>query len=49
MKQLERELASTVSALHDERRQKRAQTELLRAKLDESSSSLREREAELSR
>lgn len=49
VRQLERELASTVSALKDERRERRAQTEVLRAKLDEARNASREREVELDR
>lgn len=49
MKQLERELASTVSALKDERRERRGQTETLRRKLEEARGIVGDREAELQR
>lgn len=49
MRQLERELASTVSALRDERRDKRAMGEALRAKLGDAKSAAREREADTER
>lgn len=49
MRQLERELASTVSALRDERREKRAQTESLKSRLDKARGTVRDREAELER
>ncbi len=49
MRQLERELASTVSALRDERKDKREQAEALKSKLDKARSAVREREAELER
>ncbi|CAM9809243.1 unnamed protein product [Pylaiella littoralis] len=49
VRQLERELASTVSALRDERREKRAQTEALKSRLDKAKGTLRDREAELER
>ena len=49
VRQLERELASTVSALKDERRERRVQTEALRFKLDETRGTVREREEELER
>ena len=49
MRQLERELASTVSALRDERREKRGQTEALRSKLDKSRGTVRDMETELER
>lgn len=49
MRQLERELASTVSALRDERREKKGQTEALRSKLDKSRGTVRDMETELER
>ncbi|CAB1111014.1 unnamed protein product [Ectocarpus sp. CCAP 1310/34] len=49
VKQLERELASTVSALKDERRERRGQTETLRRKLEETRAAVGYREAELQR
>ncbi|CAM9615724.1 unnamed protein product, partial [Ectocarpus sp. 12 AP-2014] len=49
VKQLERELASTVSALKDERRERRGQTETLRRKLEEARATVGDREAELQR
>lgn len=49
VRQLERELASTVSALRDERKDKREQTEALKSKLDKARSTVRGREAELER
>ena len=49
VRQLERELASTVAALRDERRERRVQTEALRAKIDETGGTIREREVELER
>ncbi|CAN0060232.1 unnamed protein product [Ectocarpus sp. 6 AP-2014] len=49
VKQLERELASTVSALKDERRERRGQTETLRRKLEETRATVGDREAELQR
>lgn len=49
VRQLERELESTVSALRDERRERRGQTEVLSAKLEEARKSTRERETELER
>lgn len=49
VKQLERELASTVSALKDERRERRGQTETLRRKLEEARGTVGDREAELQR
>lgn len=47
--QLERELASTVSALKDERKERRDQTEMLKRKLDKATGTLGDREAELER
>lgn len=49
VRQLERELASTVSALRDERSQRHGRTEALRADLEEARSALRQKEAELDR
>lgn len=49
VRQLERELASTVSALKDERSEKRAQAEALKSRLDKTRGTVRDREAELER
>eukprot|EP00752_Nemacystus_decipiens_P009757 g8714.t1 len=49
VRQLERELASTVAALRDERRERRQQTEALRSKLDQARGALRDAETELER
>lgn len=49
VKQLERELVSTVSALKDERRERRGQTETLRRKLEETRATVGDRAAELQR
>ena len=49
VRQLERELASTVSVLRDERRERRVQTEALRVKVDDARGTVREREEELER
>ncbi|CAM9758142.1 unnamed protein product, partial [Laminaria digitata] len=49
VRQLERELECTVSALKDERRERRAQTEALKAKVDGIRGTVREREEELER
>ncbi|CAM9512287.1 unnamed protein product, partial [Hapterophycus canaliculatus] len=49
VKQLERELASTVSALKDERKDRRNQTEALKRKLGEVRGAVGDREAELER
>lgn len=49
VRQLERELTSTVSALRDERREKRGQAEALKSKLDKARGAARDLETELER
>lgn len=48
-RQLERELASTISVLREERRQRRVETEAFRSRLEEAKATVLEREVELER